>query len=175
MQMLRTVNRGRITDITGQCKRFIHVEERLAKLGHTLPTPPKPAANYIPCVRTGNLLYLAGHLPFNAQGSLVVGRLGENKSLEEGREAAKLAALGIISTLKSNLGDLDKVRRIVKIQGFVNSTGDFTSHHLVINGCSDLLGEVFGDPVGVHARSAIGTGILPLGVPVEIEAIVEVS
>jgi len=156
------------------CKRFLHVEERLAKLGYILPPAPKPAANYTPLVRTGNLLYLAGHIPINAQGSLVVGRLGENMSLEEGKEAAKLAGLGMISTLKSNLGDLDKVRRIVKVQGFVNSVSNFTSHHLVMNGCSDLLGEVFGDPIGVHARSALGTGTLPLGIPVEVEAIVEI-
>lgn len=120
------------------------------------------------------MLYLAGHIPLDENGTLVVGRLGENISLEEGKLAAKLVGLGLISTLKNNLGDLDKVKKIVKITGFVNSTSDFSSHHLVMNGCSDLMGEVFQE-AGVHSRSAIGTGVLPLGIPIEIEAIVELT
>ncbi len=152
------------------------VESRLSQLGYTLPPPSSPKGNYASYVRSGNKIYLSGHLPIPLTGPMMLGRLGETLSIEDGQKAAKLTALQIISTLKAACGgDLDKVRKIVKITGFVNSASDFTSQPSVINGCSDMLGEIFGVEIGKHARSAVGVNVLPLGVPVEIEAIVEVD
>lgn len=150
-------------------------EARLEELGIELPAPQAPAANYVPAVRTGNLLYLAGVGPAKrADGSAFLGKVGTELTLEEGYEAARLVCLNIISRLKAELGDLDRVVRVVKLLGMVNAAEDFGEHPAVINGCSDLLVEVFGER-GKHARSAVGMQSLPFGIPVEIEAIVEIS
>lgn len=150
-------------------------EARLDELGIELPSPQAPAANYVPAVRTGNLLYLAGVGPAKrSDGRALIGKVGAELTLEEGYEAARLVCLNIISRLKAELGDLDRVVRVVKLLGMVNAAGDFGEHPAVINGCSDLLVEVFGER-GKHARSAVGMQSLPFGIPVEIEAIVEIS
>lgn len=135
--------------------------------------PPEPKGNYVPFVVSGNMVYIAGHLPQKLDKSLILGRLGENMTVAQGQEAARLAAINMIATMRAaTKGDLEKVKRIVKVVGFVNSTNEFQAQATVVNGCSDLLAEVFGEK-GRHARSAIATNVLPLGVPVEIEAIVE--
>ncbi len=150
-------------------------EERLKELGIELPSPQSPAANYVPAVRTGNLLYLAGVGPAKrADGTIATGKVGAELTKEEGYESARLVCLNILSRLRAELGDLDRVVRVVKLLGMVNATEDFTEHPAVINGCSDLLVEVFGER-GKHARSAVGMQSLPFGIPVEIEAIVEVA
>ena len=150
-------------------------EARLEDLGIELPAPQAPAANYVPAVRTGNLLYLAGVGPAKrADGRAFIGKVGAELTLEEGYEAARLVCLNIISRLKAELGDLDRVVRVVKLLGMVNAAEDFGEHPAVINGCSDLLVDVFGER-GKHARSAVGMQSLPFGIPVEIEAIVEIS
>lgn len=149
-------------------------EQRLEELEISLPETSAPVANYVSATRSGNLLFLAGHLPRRADGSLVAGRLGENLGVGEGYEAARLAAIAMIGTLKAELGELDRVSRILKVTGMVNATPGFTQHSQVINGCSDLLVEVFGER-GRHARSASGYSSLPLGAAVEIELIVEVD
>jgi enamine deaminase RidA (YjgF/YER057c/UK114 family) len=135
-------------------------------------------ANYVPCQRSGNLLYLSGHLPVSADGTLLKGRIGPeqgHKSVEHGYDAARQVGLNIIATLKEELGDLDRVEQVVKLFGIVQSHEDFKEQHLVINGCSDVLVEVFGKERGMHARSAIGTNSLPLDISVEIEAIVRIK
>lgn len=137
--------------------RQVHIETRLLQLGITLPPQPVPKGNYINFVQTGNLVYIAGSLPQPINAPLITGRLGENMNIEQGKHAARLAGLNMIATLQIACGgNLDKVRRIVKIVGYVNSTLDFTSQATVMNGCSDLFGEVFQEK-GRHARSAIGT------------------
>ena len=151
------------------------IEARLAELGIALPDTPAPVANYVPGVRTGNLLYLSGIGPAErADGTSLVGKVGSDLSKEEGYEAARLTGLNIISRMKGEVGDLDKVKRVVKMLGMVNSDPAFNQQPAVINGCSDLLVEVFGDK-GRHARSAVGLASLPNDIPVEIEVIVEVE
>lgn len=150
------------------------VEETLTKMGVTLITPTKPTANYVKAVRTGNLLFLAGHVSTRADGSGVMGKLGRDLTIEQGYEAARLTAISLLSTLKAELGSLDKVKRMVKVTGFVNSMPDFGDQPKVINGCSDLLVAAFGER-GKHARSAVGMGALPQNYAVEIEIIVEVE
>lgn len=162
------------------CRQFgvrnIQIEARIAQLGYKLPQdPPAPKGNYMGYTRRGNMVYLAGHLPQKPDGSLVLGRLGENMNVEQGQDAARVATLNMLATIRAACGDLDKVTKIVKVTGFVNSTPDFTSQPAVLNGCSDMFGEIFGTDVGRHARAALGVNVLPLGVAVEIEAIVEVS
>ena len=149
-------------------------EERLAMLGVELPTPPPPVANYVRAVTTGNLVFLAGHGPLRADGTYVTGRLGKDLSLEEGYEAARLTAIALLASLKAEIGDLDRVSRIVKVTGMVNSDPAFTDQPKVINGCSDLLVSIFGDR-GKHARAAVGMASLPIGIAVEIEMVVEVK
>jgi enamine deaminase RidA (YjgF/YER057c/UK114 family) len=165
----------------GASRRFVRVEARIVELGYILPPlPPAPQGNYMTYTRSGNMLYLAGHLPIpppiggKAQ-PMLVGRLGENYTIPEGQAAARTAGLQILATIKAAVGDLDKVKKVVKLVGFVNSTNDFSSQAQVMNGCSDLMGDVFGVEIGRHARSSLGANILPFGVPVEIEAIIEVS
>ncbi|SHE77169.1 Enamine deaminase RidA, house cleaning of reactive enamine intermediates, YjgF/YER057c/UK114 family [Fodinibius roseus] len=151
------------------------VEERLSELGIELdeePTPP--VANYVPSVRTGNLIFLSGHGPDKPDGSQVIGKVGEELSIEEGQQAARLTAISLLTSLKAEIGDLNKVKRVVKVFGMVNATSDFTEHPQVINGFSDLMVEVFG-PKGKHARAAVGMGSLPGNIPVEIDMIVEVG
>jgi enamine deaminase RidA (YjgF/YER057c/UK114 family) len=149
-------------------------EERLTQLGITLPAVPAPAANYVNVVRTGNLLFLAGKGPTKPDGKLVTGKIGEDLSIEQGYEAARLTALAQLAVLKSELGDLSKVKRIVKVLGMVNCTPYFIDQPKVMNGYSDLMVEVFGDK-GKHARSAVGMCSLPFNIAVEVEMIVEVE
>ena len=151
------------------------VDKRLEELGITLPEMRPPVANYVPAVRTGNLLFLSGSIPAaRPDGTDVRGKLGAGLSVEEGYEAARLVGINLLAVLKTTLGDLDKVNRIVKLLSMVNAAPDFTDTPAVANGCSDLLVEVFGDK-GKHARSAVGMAALPLNVPVEVEMVVEVA
>ncbi len=152
----------------------IDYDKKLKELGIALITPAKPVANYVKMVRTGNLLYLAGDGPWRADGSYVTGKVGVDLSVEQGYEAAKQTGISIISTLKAELGDLNKVKRIVKVLGIVNCASSFTDQPKVINGFSDLIVAVFGDK-GKHARSAVGMSSLPMNTSVEIEVIVEVE
>ena len=150
------------------------VEIRLAELGLPLPEVGAPVANYVNTVRTGNLVYTAGKGPKGPDGAYITGKLGEDLSVEQGYEAARLAAVQLLAALKAELGDLNKVRRIVKVTGMVNATPGFSDHPKVINGCSDLLVAVFGER-GKHARAAVGMGSLPMNIAVEIEMVVEVE
>ena len=151
------------------------VDEKVKQLGLELPPVSKPIANYVKYVRTGNLIFLAGQGPSKTDGTNVTGKVGKELSIEQGYEAAKIAALSLIATLKDALGgDLSKVKRIVKVNGYVNCLPDFTDHPKVINGCSDLLVALFGEK-GKHARAAMGMVSLPSNIAVEIEMIVEVE
>lgn len=152
----------------------VDYDKKLKDLGITLMEPSKPIANYVKAVRTGNLVYLAGHGPVQPDGKYVTGKVGRELTIEQGYEAAKLTAIGCLSTLKAEIGDFNKVKRIVKVLGMVNCHSDFTDHPKVINGCSDLLVAVFGDK-GKHARSAVGMNSLPMNTSVEIEIIIEVE
>ena len=148
----------------------MQIEKRLAELGITLPPVPNAAGNYVHAVRTGNLLYLAGKGP----GPGATGKVGRDVTVEQAYQHARDVGLVLIAVMKETLGDLDKVQRVVKLLGMVNAVPEFGEQPKVINGCSDLLVEVFGDK-GRHARSAVGMGSLPNQITVEIEAIVEVS
>lgn len=158
----------------GQQSETYDPEARLAELGIELPTPQAPIANYVNAVRTGNLLFLAGKGPSLPQGGNVTGKLGADLSIEEGYRAARLTGIAQLAVLKAELGDLRKVRRIVKVTGMVNCTPDFTSQPAVINGFSDLMVEVFGER-GKHARAAVGMAALPGNIAVEIDMVVEVE
>ena len=149
-------------------------EAKLKELNIELFKPSAPMANYVKAVRTGNLVYLAGHGPTKADGTNITGKVGKELTLEQGYAAARQCGIAILSTLKAEIGDLSKVKRIVKVLGMVNCTESFTDHPKVINGFSDLMVEVFGDK-GKHARSAVGMYILPSNITVEIEIIVEVE
>ena len=150
------------------------VAQRLQALGITLPPLAVPAAAYVPFVRTGPLVFVSGHIA-KKDGKPWVGQLGLTMAVEEGQAAARAIAVDLMGTLQAAVGDLAQVRRIVKVLSLVNSTPTFTDHHLVTNGCSQLLMEVFGPEVGAHARSAFGVAQLPLGACVEIELIAEVA
>lgn len=152
----------------------IDYDKKLKDLGIELITPSKPVANYVKAVRTGNLLYLSGDGPMKADGKYITGKLGADLTVEQGYEAAKQTGISILSTLKAELGDLNKVKRVVKVLGMVNCTSTFTDQPKVINGCSDLMVAVFGEK-GKHARSAVGMASLPTNIAVEIEIIVEVE
>jgi enamine deaminase RidA (YjgF/YER057c/UK114 family) len=149
------------------------VEQKLKELGVELPSAATPVANYVPAVRTGNLVFLSGHGPVGKDG-LITGKLGADLTVEEGYRTARVVAIGLLGSLKSAIGDLDKVRRIVKLLGMVNCDPDFRDHPRVIDGASDLLVEAFGDR-GKHARSAVGMNALPFDIAVEIEMIAEVE
>lgn len=149
-------------------------EQKLTSLGIELIEPTKPIANYVKAVRTGNLIFLSGHGPSKSDGTSITGKLGADLTIEEGQHAARITAISLLSTLKAELGDLSKVVRIVKLTGMVNCTPDFYDQPKVINGCSDLLVEVFGEK-GKHARAAIGMVSLPNNIAVEIEMVVEVE
>ncbi|MDZ4707701.1 MAG: RidA family protein [Saprospiraceae bacterium] len=159
---------------TTQMLYTVSPETKLKELGIELPKAGAPVANYVNTVRTGNLVYTSGKGPNRADGSLVTGKVGKDISVEEGYEAARLTAIQLLASLKDELGDLSKVKRVIKVLGMVNAEADFTNHPEVINGCSDLLVKVFGDR-GKHARSAVGMGSLPRNIAVEIELIVEVQ
>lgn len=150
------------------------VEAKLAEMGIELPEPRPPVANYVRAVRTGNLVFLAGHGPVKADGSYVTGKLGDDLTVEQGYEAARLTAIALLASLRQEIGDLDEVTRIVRVFGMVNSTPSFVDQPAVINGASDLLVELFGEERGKHARAAVGMVSLPIGIAVEIEMVVEV-
>jgi len=151
------------------------IDKRLAELGITLPVPAKPVANYVGWVRTGNLVYTAGQVSLKDGKIEYQGKVGGDYSVEDAQKAARLCAINIIAQIKEACdGNLDRVRRIVKLVGFVNAVPEFTDHPKVVNGASDVMVEVFGDR-GKHARSAVGSGSLPINVAVEVEAIAEVD
>ena len=150
------------------------VEEKLRQMGLELPEPPKPVASYLPCVRTGNLLFVSGQVPREKGVLRFSGHLGGNLNVEDGRQAARLCALNALSAVKQELGTLDRVRRIVKLTGFVASAAGFTDQPKVVDGASAFLAELFGER-GQHARAAVGVNELPLGSAVELEMIVEVE
>lgn len=149
------------------------IEAKLAALGLSLPSPPAPVANYVRAVTVGNIVYLSGHGPSRDGGLAFQGKVGAERTLEEGYQAAQLVMLNCLSSLKQEIGDLDRVERIVKLLGMVNCTEDFGDHPRVINGASDLLVELFGER-GRHARSAVGMQSLPSQITVEIEMIVQI-
>ena len=149
-------------------------EARLKELKIELPTLGKPIANYVHVVRTGNLLFLSGKGPSDVNGKYITGKVGKDLTIEEGQKAARLTAINQLAVLKAELGDLNKVKRIVKVLGMVNCEADFKDHPKVINGFSDLMVEVFGEK-GKHARSAVGMYSLPMNMAVEIELVVEVE
>jgi len=149
------------------------VSDRLAELGIDLPEPAAPVAAYVPAVEAGGLLYISGQLPFRAGGSLITGTLGKDVGLEQGQEAAARCAVMLIAQMKKALGSLDRVERIVKLGAFIASDPHFTEQPKVANGASELMQDVFGE-AGRHARSAVGVPVLPLGVAVEVDAIVQV-
>ncbi len=150
------------------------VNDRLKQLGITLPPLSKPLGTYVHAVQTGNLLFLAGKGPWSADGKMPKGKLGREFSVEQGYQHARAVGLMLLAVMQDHLGSLERVRRIVKVLGMVNAAPEFGDHPKVINGCSDLFVEVFGEQ-GRHARSAVGMGSLPAGIPVEIEVIVEVA
>ena len=150
------------------------VKDRLQALGITLPPVAVPAAAYVPFVRSGNLVFISGHIA-KRDGMPWVGQLGLTMATEEGRAAARAVAVDLMGTLQAAAGDLSRVKRIVKVLSLVNSAPGYTEHHLVTNGCSELMAEVFGPEVGAHARSAFGVAQLPMGACVEIELIAELA
>ncbi|MHB8907927.1 MAG: RidA family protein [Syntrophales bacterium] len=151
----------------------MNAEKKLKDLGITLPTPPRPIANYVRAVRVGNLLFVSGHGPYNDGKTKMAGKVGRELTVEEGYQVARNVGVNCLATVKDAIGDLDKVKRVVKLLGIVRCTEDFKDQPKVINGCSDLLVEVFGE-TGKHARSAVGMPALPNGIPVEIEMILDV-
>jgi enamine deaminase RidA (YjgF/YER057c/UK114 family) len=227
---LRSGGGGTNHHVNVAARRFVHIEQRLEELGIELPTPSSPKANYnIMCHASGNMMYISGHLPFKVDGTLITGRIGDDDGCDKdhGYEAARACGVNLVATLKSQLGDLDRVEQVVKVNkkwptttkgkrkrqqqqppvpcivycahaytcfftpfslysfatllkntqifGIVQSADDFKEQHLVMDGCSDLIMEVFGKEVGYHARSAIGTNTLPLNMSVEVEAIVQIK
>jgi|SRR5208283_3803448 len=150
------------------------IDSKLKAMSIILPEAGNPIGSYVTWVRTGNLLYTSGHIPYNDGKTKLTGKLGRDLSVEEGNKVARNVALNCLATIKASIGDLDKVKRIVKVLGLVNSTEDFKDQPKVMNGASDLLVEIFGEK-GKHARSAVGVASLPNGVPVEIEMILEVE
>lgn len=152
----------------------MNIYDTLSTLNITLPPVAIPAAAYVPFVQTGNLVFLSGHLA-KRDGKVWVGQFGKDISVDDGKLAARNIAIDLMGTLHAAVGDLNRVKRIVKLMSLVNSTGEFTEHHLVTNGASELIGQVFGPAVGAHARSAFGVAQIPLGACVEIEMIAEVG
>jgi enamine deaminase RidA (YjgF/YER057c/UK114 family) len=148
-------------------------EQNFAVLGLNLPPAPQPLGVYKPCLIDGKYLYVSGHGTVKDDKSLIIGRIGEAMNAEEGKLAARQVGLAILSTIKANLGSLDKVKRVIKVLGMVNCTPDFEKHPFVINGCSELFAKVWGEDNGIGVRSAVGMGSLPDNIPVEIEALFE--
>ena len=150
------------------------IDQRLAELGITLPEAVAPAANYVPAVITGNLLFVSGQIAARPDGTVITGHLGDGLSVEEGQEAARACAINVLSQARAVLaGDLERISRIVRITGFVASTPDFSEQHLVVNGASDMLVDLLGE-AGRHTRAAFGVTALPLGSAVEVDAIMEI-
>ena len=160
--------------VTPDQKLRVFVSSTLQELGIQLITPTPPVANYVKAVRVGNMVYLSGHGPDKPGGGYITGKVGGDLTLEQGNEAARLTGISLLSTLKAEIGDLNKVKRIVKVLGMVNATPAFDQHPKVINGFSDLMVQVFGEN-GKHARSAVGMASLPTNIAVEIEMIVELK
>ena len=150
-----------------------NADEQFEKSGLTLPPAPAPKGVYKPCIIDGKYLYLSGHGPVQDDKSLIIGRIGRELSQEEGKLAARQVGLTMLSTIKTNLGSLNKVKRVIKVLGMVNCTPDFEHHPYIINGCSDLFASVWGEENGIGTRSAVGFGSLPDNIPVEIEALFE--
>lgn len=148
-------------------------DQNFAKLGLTLPPAPQPLGVYKPFLITGNYVYVSGHGTVKEDGTLIIGRVGDTMTPEEGKLAARQVGLAILSTLKAHLGSFDKVKRVIKVLGMVYCTPDFEKHPFVINGCSELFAGVWGEDNGIGVRSAVGMGSLPGGIPVEIEAMFE--
>lgn len=148
-------------------------ESNFSKLDLTLPPAPKPLGVYKPCLIDGKYLYLSGHGTVQEDGSLIVGRIGQDMDLETGKLAARQVGLAMLATIKANLGSLNRVKRVIKVLGMVNCNGDFTQHPYVINGCSELFASIWGNENGVGVRSAVGMGSLPGNIPVEVEAMFE--
>ena len=149
------------------------IAKRLAELGIELPKPPAPVASYVPTVIAGSLLFISGQVSFD-QGKLITGKLGAGLDIESGQKAARACGFNLLAQAQAALGDLDRIKRCVKLAGFVNAAPDFTDHPKVINGASDLMVEVFGD-AGKHSRAAVGSSSLPLGAAVEVEAVFEIK
>ena len=169
-------SRSALSRVVRAASRLVQTEARIAELGITLPPPGAPRANYnMFCWESPTTLFLSGHIPLQMDGSLITGAVGSGGlSVEQGQEAARCCALNLVATIQAELGgDLDRVEQVVKLFGIVRSKDEFSEQHLVMNGCSDVMMEIFGDR-GYHARSAIGTNTLPLGIAVEVEAIVKV-
>ncbi|MEO0732430.1 MAG: RidA family protein [Bacteroidota bacterium] len=145
-------------------------DQNFAELGLTLPPAPKPLGIYKPFLIVGSTVYVSGHGTVKEDGSLIIGRVGEDLDVEEGKAAAHQVGLAILATLKANLGSLDRIKRVVKVLGMVNATLDFERHPYVINGCSELFAQIWGEEKGVGVRSAVGMATLPDNIPVEIEA-----
>jgi enamine deaminase RidA (YjgF/YER057c/UK114 family) len=150
-------------------------ELNLAKLGLSLPPAPKPLGVYKPCLIDGKYLYLSGHGTVKEDGSLIIGRIGVDLDIEQGKLAARQVGLAMLATIKANIGSLDKVKRVIKVLGMVNCTPEFERHPYVINGCSELFASVWGTENGIGVRSAVGFGSLPDNIPVEIEALFELE
>lgn len=150
-------------------------EKRVQELHLTLPPAPKPVAVYKTAVKFGTLLFVSGHGPLKADKTMITGRVGKDLTLEQGKEAARQVGLAILATVKDHLGSLDKIKRLIKTFGMVNSTDDFLDHPKVINGFSELMKDVFGEDAGVGARSAVGHNVLPGNIAVEVECIFEVE
>jgi len=151
----------------------MNVYNKLSELGIELPPVSVPAAAYVPFVQTGKLVFLSGHIA-KKDGKPWIGQLGRNMQTAEGKDAARAVAIDLLGTLHAAVGDLNKIHRVVKVMSLVNSTSDFVEHHLVTNGCSELIGQLFGEK-GAHARSAFGVAQLPMGACVEIELIAELA
>jgi hypothetical protein len=148
-------------------------ESNFAKLGLTLPPAPKPLGVYKPCLIDGKHLYLSGHGTVQEDGSLIIGRIGLDLDIDQGKLAARQVGLAMLATIKANLGSLNKIKRVIKVLGMVNCTADFERHPFVINGCSELFAQIWGEENGIGVRSAVGMGSLPDNIPVEIEALFE--
>lgn len=148
-------------------------ELNFAKLGLTLPPAPKPLGVYKPCLIDGKYLYLSGHGTVLEDGSLIIGRIGADFDLDQGKLAARQVGLAMLSTIKANVGSLNRVKRVIKVLGMVNCTPDFQRHPFIINGCSELFASVWGEENGIGVRSAVGMGSLPDNIPVEVEALFE--
>jgi enamine deaminase RidA (YjgF/YER057c/UK114 family) len=167
-------SRGNGAAPAGESQATGSAEKRLQELGIVLPPAPKPVAVYVPAVKVGDVLYASGHGPRKSDGDLIEGKVGSDLNLDEGKAAARLVGLNMLSTVRAALGSLDHVVRLVKVLGMVNCVADFDQHPQVINGFSELMVEVFGEQAGKAARSAVGMGSLPGNIPVEIEAIFQV-
>ena len=154
-------------------KELLSAEQNFAQLGLTLPPAPTPLGVYKPCLVDGKYLYVSGHGPVQNDKSLIIGRIGKDMDAEQGKLAAQQVGLTILATIKKHIGSLDKVKRVIKVLGMVNSTPEFEKHPYIINGCSELFAKVWGEENGVGVRSAVGFGSLPDNIPVEIEALFE--